>query len=120
VAEHVGRQARSHLGITAGSQAGKDGVQGYGKSNKKRCRKTDAPMHILTGGTIYAQSYKMDGHTGGQYEIAGTGRKIDRLMARPIFTHTVYAYSIAHIRFVLRFLGVLRGGIVLRELSKYP
>ncbi len=95
-------------------------MQGYGKSNKKRCRKTDALMHIPTGGTIYAQSCKMSGRTGGQYEIAGTGRKVDRHIARPIFTHTVYAYSIAHIRFVLHFLGVLKGGIVLRELSKYP
>jgi hypothetical protein len=54
---------------------GQGGVQRYGKSNRKRCRKTDAPMYILTGRTIHAQSYKVNGHTGGQYEIAGTGRK---------------------------------------------
>jgi hypothetical protein len=65
VAKQAGRQARSHTGIIAGRQAGRDvrvwegreECRGYGKSNRKRCRKSDVPMYILTGRTIYAQTY---------------------------------------------------------------
>ncbi len=62
MAKQAGRQARSHTGIIAGGQAGRDvrawegreECRGYGKSNSKRCRKTEAPMLILIGRTIYA------------------------------------------------------------------
>jgi hypothetical protein len=85
VTKQAGRQARSHTGTVAGRQAcrdvraweGREECRGYGKSNRKRCGKTDAPMHILTGRTTHAQSCKTNGHTGGQCEIVGTGRKID-------------------------------------------
>ncbi len=65
MAKQAGRQARSHTGTIAGRKAGRDvrawegreDCRGHGKSNRKRCRETDAPLYILTGRTIHAQSY---------------------------------------------------------------
>jgi hypothetical protein len=51
--QEAGRQAGRIVRVWEGRKE----CRGYGKSSRKRYRKTDVPMYILTGRNIYAQTY---------------------------------------------------------------